>query len=375
MMLRVRARRGDDGRMTGEAPLGNEAAAEWTLEGHFFVGGSGLYVHRNCVGQTFTARTANYTFILGLPQLDTGPEDRSVLVPPEWTCGPGDKNEQQFERNQITWGSAPSKPGNTVIPASAQDTAIVYRARFSTAVAGTQWRDVLTTAADDFLNELDAWWTRFTSWVGVLTAQDFVGLAGYAGQGIRSARVDMWAGNASGQRVGQGYRSNLHPPLMPVTVLGLNDLCACVTAASVPEGPPEEWLFIRDARSLLSGGERRRAILDAGTAAELAMTTLIDTYLDDVGADEGTRAAITRGYGNLGAKRELLSIFRPNLLSTRVQPDLIEKRNTAIHGRTKAGHSWEDITFEQAQTVVEIATEIVKLAHPLTRLLPGALCS
>jgi hypothetical protein len=79
--------------MTGQAPLGNEATADWTLKGHFFVGGSGLYVHRNCVGQTFTSHTANYTLILGLPQLDTGPEDRSVLVPPEWTCGPGDKNE------------------------------------------------------------------------------------------------------------------------------------------------------------------------------------------------------------------------------------------------------------------------------------------
>jgi len=99
------------------------------------------------------------------------------------------------------------------------------------------------------------------------------------------------------------------------------------------------------------------------------MTTLIDKYLDDTNADEAVRKAMTRGYGNLGAKKELLGILRPGLLPTRVQTDLVDKRNTASHGRSKAGHGWDEITFEQAQTAVEIATEIVESAHPLVSLL------
>ena len=150
----------------------------------------------------------------------------------------------------------------------------------------------------------------------------------------------------------------------------LSDLEACVTATG-NQAPPPEWVFIRDARSLLRAGQARRAILDAGTAAELAMTALIDKHLDDTNADEGVRKGIVKGYRNLGAKKSLLALLRPGLLSDRVQPDLIDKRDTAIHGRSKAGHGWDEVTFDQAQTAVEIATEIVESAHPLASLLPA----
>ena len=59
--------------------------------------------------------------------------------------------------------------------------------------------------------------------------------------------------------------------------LELHDLEACVIATT-NDDPPPEWMFIRDARSLLSAGQQRRAIIDAEAAAELAMTTLIDNY-------------------------------------------------------------------------------------------------
>jgi hypothetical protein len=61
----------------------------------------------------------------------------------------------------------------------------------------------------------------------------------------------------------------------------------------------------------VNAGQIRRAVLDAGTAAELAMTTLVDRYLDDKNADEAIKNAITRGYGVLGAKKELLGLLRP----------------------------------------------------------------
>ena len=99
------------------------------------------------------------------------------------------------------------------------------------------------------------------------------------------------------------------------------------------------------------------------------MTTLVDRYLDDKNADEAIKNAITRGYGNLGAKKELLGLLRPGLLPSRVQPDLIDIRNTASHGRSKAGRRWDELTVEQAQTAIVIATEIVEAAHPLASLL------
>jgi hypothetical protein len=76
------------------------------------------------------------------------------------------------------------------------------------------------------------------------------------------------------------------------------------------------------------------------------------------------RERTQRLLGNLGAKNALLKILLPGLLPERVQPDLIEKRNTASHGG-------DQITFEEARTAVETATKIVESAHPLASLLPA----
>jgi hypothetical protein len=115
----------------------------------------------------------------GLPQLDTGAGARSILLPPMWAYGPPSDSERLYEGNQITWGVAPSPPGVKVYPESARDVALVYRCRFFTTLTALDDAE-FSTAADDFLSELGDWWARFTSWVGILTMQDFVGLGGYA---------------------------------------------------------------------------------------------------------------------------------------------------------------------------------------------------
>jgi hypothetical protein len=127
--------------------------------------------------------------------------------------------------------------------------------------------------------------------------------------------------------------------------------------------PPAEWLFIRDARSLLNTGHNRRAVIDAATAAELAMTTLIDQYLATANTDEIVRTALVKRYSALEGRATLLRRLRSGLLSDQLQRDLIEPRNRATH----SGHS---LTNEQAQTAVDMAVDIVEEAHPLASLLP-----
>jgi hypothetical protein len=153
-------------------------------------------------------------------------------------------------------------------------------------------------------------------------------------------------------------------------ILEFHDLEACATASN--QGPPPaEWLLIRDARSHVNAGEDvrarenlRRAVIDAGAAAELAMTALIDKYLDDANALEPLRKALARSSTNLGGKHQLLRLLRPGLLSDRVQTDLIDKRNGA-------SHRGEQYTWEEAQAALDIATAIVESAYPLASLLPA----
>ena len=91
------------------------------------------------------------------------------------------------------------------------------------------------------------------------------------------------------------------------------------------------------------------------------MTTLIDKYFATADTDEIVRTALVDRYQALEGRTELLKRLRPGLLSNRLQRHLIEPRNDATHG----GHS---LTFEQAQTAVDMATDIVQEAHPLASL-------
>lgn len=354
------------------------------LEGHFVVGGSGLYVHRDCLGRTFDSRTASFDLTIGLPQIGTRPDPvppvvrqqlsepfvpRMELRPPGWTYGARSEVESH-EEELISpgWGFPPSPPDFKVYPEASTGISVILRCRFYTTLIASDGVE-FEAATEVFLGELDDWWTRFTSWVGILTGQDFVNLGGSPGGIPRGYPLFTWTSGQSGKREDVRWRSfSLPSQGIPQRGLHLGELQRCVEAAG-NHPPPAEWLFIRDAWSLLRAGQSRRAVLDAGTAAELAMTALIDSYLDDAQiSDSAVRSTFGR-FNNLIAKQEVLKLLRPGLLPKRTRADLIDLRNAASHGRGKTGRGWDNITFEQARQAVEIASAIVGLAYPLEILL------
>ncbi len=109
---------------------------------------------------------------------------------------------------------------------------------------------------------------------------------------------------------------------MPQRQLRVDELQMCATTAG-RQSPPAEWLLIRDSRSLMRAGQNRRAIIDAGTAAEIAMTALIDKYLDGVGTDEPVKKALAEKYRALEGRESLLRTLQPGLLSDQLKRDLI----------------------------------------------------
>lgn len=293
------------------------------------------------------------------------------MTPPKWAFEPVNDREREEERSvSPVWGTTSgSDTAEVIYPESARDTALVIRCRFYTTVEASD-EDEWEVATKRFLGELDNWWTRFTAWVGVVTGQDFIGLGGYMLQGTTAGAIRTWTGDADGRRVGQGIRS-MFPPArygIPSVKLGLADMQRCVNATG-REDPPAEWSLIRDARLLLNSGHIRRAVLDVGTAAELAMTLLVDRHLDDTNTDEAVKKAIIERYDSLGAMNDLLRSFKPDLLSPNVQTDLIALRNIAIHGRNRSGKRWDQITVDEAIKAFQTAAAIVDAAHPLVDLL------
>jgi len=343
---------------------------EWPLEGHFECGGQGgLLVTPDCLGREFTSRTANHDLIIGMPQLDTRPKHGSLRAP-QWTYGDQDEDEDWDEdEDREFWGfMLPEIMGillslfsGSTVPEGGE-AAHVLRCRFYTSLTASTDEE-FDAAADDFAHELEDWWTRFTSWVSILTSQDFLRLGGQAGlMTNKNWQVETWTSNADGQRArdeSRGYKKGNRIQTSPLEV---NDLQACVTATGNQGAPPAEWLFIRDARSLLNGGENRRAVIEAATAAELAMATLINQYFATANTDELVRTALTERYRALEGRTQLLTRLRSGL-PKRLEHDLIKPRNSATH----AGHP---LTDEQALTAVDMAVTVVEAAYPLASLLP-----
>lgn len=358
----------------------------WPLEGHFVIGGAwGLQVHTECIGAKFTSRTANHDLEISLPQRDPPPDIpeqfrqilgppgfHSELIPPTWKFEPLNQQERLEERHvHPVWGIGDWTPATTkVFPESARNTSMVARCGFYTTVEATN-EDEFQTAASAFLIELDDWWNRFTDWVGVVAGQDFSGLGGYLRRGTKAGAIRTWTADSDGNRIGHAFESRSPEPRygIPSAKLGLEHLRRCVDLAG-RQDPPAEWLLIRDARLLLNAGHIRRAVLDAGTAAEVAMTVLVDRCLDDLNTDDAVKTAVANRHDNLGLMTGLLRSLRADLLPPDVETDLIAVRNIAIHGRNRSGdRRWEDITAHQAIAAFRIAAAIVDAAHRLEELL------
>jgi hypothetical protein len=330
----------------------------WPVEGHVIVPGAGLLVRTDCLGQSFKSRvchhTGSYDLIIGLPRLDRG----SVLYPliaPDWDSWPSSESELAIapdERAPLPWGE--------VIWAGDEDKAFVFRCRYYTELPAFNGGELSQAIWDDFNSQFQIWWESFNSWAAILASQDLVGPPEWDWSG---PDLEGWSIDEGGQPAGFTARTMVTRKISPTRrVLEVEDLQACAAAAG--NGPPPlEWQLIRDARSLLNARQKRRAVIDAATAAELAMTLLIENYLDDANALEGVRTAITRSANNLGSKKRVLELLRPDLVDRRVQEDLINKRNGA-------SHSGQEFTAEEVQAALDIATAVVESAYPLAGLLP-----
>ncbi len=341
----------------GEPPT-LHAIKEWPVEGHVIVPGSGLLVTRDCLGQSLRSRVSHpegfYGLVIGLPRLDRG----SVLDPliaPDWDSGPSNESELAAppgERAPVRWGE--------VIWTEGEDKAFVFRCRYYTELPAFDDGELSQDVWDDFNAQFVGWWESFTSWAAIRASQDLTGPPqwDWSGPDLEGWSIDM-GGHPAGFTTHEMVSRKISPTRR---VLDFQDLEACASAAG--NGPPPlEWRLIRDARSLFNAGDYRRAVIDAATAAELAMTLLIENYLEEADALIGVRQAIGRSASTLGGKRIVLELLRPGLVSKSAQRDLIDKRNGA-------SHSGEVFTPKESQAALDIATAIVDAAYPLDVLLP-----
>lgn len=285
------------------------------------------------------------------------PWQTAMLVSPPAVAPASDTDVPDERERSLKWGMvtdwAVHRSGQQV-PTSVR----VLRLGFKALEAVSDSKDLrdlrISVAA-----ELDGWWERFSTWVAILTSQD---PRDYQRTMAATRHEPIWTWvSGESKRRGQSIdedapkRMREYDPLDEATVI------ACMKLASEGDEPPTEWTFIRDARSAVISGDYRRAVIDAGTAAELAITELLDQHLcvvDPIVAD----ALLARARA-LEQRSNLMKDLGAGTEPKGFTKELKNPRNIAAH----RGHT---PTKEVAEKAIRVAVDLVEQSTPLLSLVP-----
>ncbi len=331
---------------------------ERVLEGHFACS-RGLLTSIECLGHGYSSRTANYDLSISLPTLPNNWQ-KGRLDPPTWSHtrsrspdGDGDFADDKFE-----WGmtvGVHNAPDGTQVP----DFARIRRWRFQTTITTTNYAADFFSTRRKVVKEIEAWWDAISLWIGVFTKQDMVEV-GKTRSGIRVEPIITWSADKDGFRANGSIDTSRPVVSDEVDLLDYRTLTACMALAANGSQPPDAWLFIRDARSLVHARQYRRAVIDAGTAAELAMTGLIDPTLANMNFLE--REKVFEKNRGLWELSNLMVTQSAGTRPARLQQDLAEPRN-------RAAHEGAALSEAKANAAVEVAVALVEQLHPLERFL------
>jgi hypothetical protein len=218
--------------------------------------------------------------------------------------------------------------------------------------------------AADLFGAIGPWSERLSNWLDVLSGRKPTEPVSWTWprakppdelHGLELLHVDQ-----------TGERTRQRPPPQPTTlqfqeVIKVAEDAWLAILGHVSDGtaPPTERLLLRDALLAFDQRQLRRSVLDAATAAELALTRMLDDRLRGMprkDADKVRRQA--QGLARLGQNLHRLGVEPPSQL----QDILGNIRNKAIHAGGEP-------TLQQARDAILLARTLVDQAQPFRRIL------
>ena len=115
---------------------------------------------------------------------------------------------------------------------------------------------------------------------------------------------------------------------------------------------PQERLHLSDARSLHNNGQWRRAVIDAATAAEVGITSWIDSN-----AEADVRDSLARNPRTLGA---LWRLYRD--LGGAVPANF---QQVVVNPRNDAAHRGMSLTPEQSAAAINATSTLLDATTPI----------
>lgn len=311
------------------------------IEG-FYDWGPGVVVTADCLGQSYQTSLAGRPLVVKMPVFD----GNAIVEPPPRYVRPDsyvDVDPPNAWGELRSWNEAED---GSPIPV----TVCVKRVRLWFPVSPVE-------ATNPFLgpqldNRLAPWWDALSSWIELATGQDLASLGDRRPK--QPQTFHLWGGNEDGtmRPLAMLMHATGFPPSHPLPAEGLQKCLAAVAEGRV--APPER-LHLSDARSLHNNGQWRRAVIDTATAAEVAITSWIDSNADaevkeDLAARPKTLGALWRLYETLGG----------------AVPDNFQ--NLVVNPRNDAAHRGMALTSLQSAAAIDATAELVAATTPIETL-------
>lgn len=315
--------------------------------------GSGFVVSATNLGKAFPTRIGGRRVSVVLPNVSGGDSGIGsfTVTSPTWEVKPQSAGAAWDPDH---WGlivtSQRTEDGQPSIPL----TALVRGLLLSAELAAS---DDPTSAVEEIAGGLKKWWNSLVDWIEVCSDQDMNPLTRPAGSET-GASLQMWWMDEDTYRqqaivMPSAWTAELPRRTDPELTATL--LQRCLDAAANGSEPPLEWQLLRDARNLRRHGDYRRAVIDAGTAAELAMTRTIDGEL--VGTRPEVADALMAKYQTLNGRSQLLK-----KMGGSVPPSF---QQTLSEPRNRAAHQGNPPSYTETVAAITIATEVVQAVLPL----------
>lgn len=305
----------------------------------------------------YHARIGDRDIVISLPKIDAAASPHHPrLLAPHWYYQGISISQADIPSAEAYWGNG------AIFNADNTPRAVIVK-RIRIAVDGVGDDTDKRRMADAVARAMPRWWGLASTWVEIIHGQDLSRL-GPVTPGVHFNGTTLWTQLDSdvvlsqvtyvGAQPGR-YSMPSYAPMSP------NDFQHCLDLASNDSQPADAWLFIRDARSLKSGHDYRRAVLDAGVAAELAVTTLIRRHLASRSVDEEEIE------GELQQRQHRSLGGRCSYWVNRCGGDLPDDyRSRLIDTRNAATHEGLAVSRSEVEEAIKVATEIVEQAHPLS---------
>lgn len=308
-----------------------------------------LPVAMSCLGSCIPTRIGGVDAELLLPTIERRTRnDRPKLAPPHFQVLVGDVDWDRFFREPVDFGTA----WGDIHAWHAEDMTVgsPNLLRFGVRFAASD-DEQLEVVYDRVVNDQERWWESLKEWIEILAAIDMT----TENLGKVIAPETAWTRPAEGgprrSIARHGITILVPPDKEPISYDNLSRAARLAGA----EEPPLEWRLIRAARQSRWRGQYRASVLDAGTAAEVALTKLIETRLD--GIPKPIREALLDKYRALENRADLLK-----RLGGEVPREFTGRLRDP---RNRATHTGEEVAPATAIEAERIASAIVQTATPL----------